>query len=398
MRVQPGIPPRIGSQEPFTGGVHIDATVPSGLSSSLRVNAVHLSPGARSAWHPHAAGQHLRVVEGVGPIHERDQAISALTPGATVHTQPAVWHWPRATPDHVMPHFAVRQAPRSGGESAWGDQVSDEKYDGQPGPPSQTVQPPLEPVEPANTLFAISEHGERYPAKSDPTAKRRAQNSCRARTKAGRCDVLTAATRSPYRPAAELEGASDGLRRVGTVKSPQTLSEADRRLVAAWAADCAERVLGLFEAEAPDDARPRALIARTRAFAQGELNTAEEIRRRFVGGVGVGDVKVPAAAAASRAAGQAVGVCHMGAHALGAAAYATRAVGLADPDRPEAVEAEIRWQLDQMSTDVRAALRALPPVGENRSGPLGPGGLLASGQLGTIIRHLQAGLTQADPE
>ncbi|WP_396327848.1 putative immunity protein [Jatrophihabitans lederbergiae] len=45
------------------------------------------------------------------------------------------------------------------------------------------------------------------------------------------------------------------------VRSPQTLSEADRRLIAAWAADCAERVLGIFEAEAPDDDRPRALIA-----------------------------------------------------------------------------------------------------------------------------------------
>ena len=70
----------------------------------------------------------------------------------------------------------------------------------------------------------------------------------------------------------------------GRVRSPQTLSEADRRLVAAWAADCAERVLGLFEAEAPADDRPRAAIARTRAFARGELNTAEEIRRRFAGG------------------------------------------------------------------------------------------------------------------
>ena len=180
--------------------------------------------------------------------------------------------------------------------------------------------------------------------------------------------------------------------------SPQTLSQDERRLVAAWAADCAERVLGLFEAEAPDDDRPRALIARTRAFSRGELNTAEEIRRRFAGGVGVGDVTAPAAAAAARAAGQAVGICHMGAHALGAAAYAAKAVGLADPDRPEAVEAEIRWQLDHMTTEVRAALRALPPVGENRSGPLGPGGLLASGQLGTIIRQLQAGLTQSDTE
>lgn len=163
------------------------------------------------------------------------------------------------------------------------------------------------------------------------------------------------------------------------------------------AADCAERVLGLFEAEAPDDGRPRALIARTRAFARGELNTAEEIRRRFAGGVGAGDVEAPAAAAAARAAGQAVAICHMGAHALGAAAYAVRAAGLADPERPEAVEEEVRWQLEHMSADVRAALRVLPPIGENSSGPLGPG-LLASGQLGTIIRDLQAGLSQTDSD
>ena len=179
------------------------------------------------------------------------------------------------------------------------------------------------------------------------------------------------------------------------MRSPQTLTEADRRLAAAWAADCAERVLALFEAEAPDDGRPRALITRTRAFARGELNTAEEIRRRFVGGVGAGDVKAPAAAAAARAAGQAVAVCHMGAHALGAAAYAANAAGLADPDRPEAVKDEIRWQLEHMSAELRAALRALPPVGQNSSGPLGPG-LLASGRLGTIIRDLQTGLTQLD--
>ena len=179
--------------------------------------------------------------------------------------------------------------------------------------------------------------------------------------------------------------------------SPQTLSETDRRLVAAWAADCAERVLGLFETEAPDDDRPRALIARTRAFARGELDTAEEIRRRFAGGVGAGDVKAPAAAAAARAAGQSVAICHMGAHALGAAAYAVKAASLAAPDRPEAVKEEIRWQLEHMSAEVRVAVRALPPVGENSSGPLGPG-LLASGQLGTIIRDLQAGVSRTDSD
>jgi len=179
--------------------------------------------------------------------------------------------------------------------------------------------------------------------------------------------------------------------------SPQSLSEADRRVVAAWAADCAEHVLALFVAGAPDDDRPRALIARTRAFARGELRTADEIRRRFVGGVGVQDVSAPAAAAAARAAGQAVAVSHMGAHALGAAAYAARAAGLADPGRPEAVHEEIRWQLDHMSPEVRDALRALPAAGEDRAGPLGPG-LLTSGQLGVIVRELQAHLAGTGPD
>jgi hypothetical protein len=48
-----------------------------------------------------------------------------------------------------------------------------------------------------------------------------------------------------------------------------------------------------------------------------------------------------------------------------------------------------------MSAAASAALRQLPPVGENLSGPLGPG-LLASGLLGTIIRGLQAGLAELD--
>ncbi len=86
----------------------------------------------------------------------------------------------------------------------------------------------------------------------------------------------------------------------------------------------------------------------------------------------------------------------MGAHALGAAAYAVKATGLAAPDRPEAVKEDIRWQLSHMTAEVRAALSALPPVGENRSGPLGPG-LLASGELGRVIRDLQAGLALPDP-
>jgi hypothetical protein len=179
------------------------------------------------------------------------------------------------------------------------------------------------------------------------------------------------------------------------VASRQTLSKADRRIVAAWAADCADRVLGVFEAQAPGDSRPRDAIARTRAFARGELGVADQIRRRFTGGGAARDVGTPAAAAAARAAGQAAAVPHMGAHALGAAAYAAKAAGLAAPDRPEAVGEEIHWQLRNLSAPARAALRQLPPVGEDRSGPLGPG-LLASGVLAVIIRDLQAGLLDGE--
>ena len=170
--------------------------------------------------------------------------------------------------------------------------------------------------------------------------------------------------------------------------SPQSLSEADRRLVASWAADCAERVLPLFEAEAPDDDRPRDAIARARAYASGELDTAGEIRRRFVANRASQVVSSPAAKAAAWSAGQAAGVAHMGAHALGAAAYAAKAAEL---HRAGAGTAEIAWQLEHLSDPARTALRLLPALGTDPSGPLGTG-LLASGVLGDNIRAIQNGL------
>ena len=81
----------------------------------------------------------------------------------------------------------------------------------------------------------------------------------------------------------------------------------------------------------------------------------------------------------------------MGAHALGAAAYAAKAAELADPGHGGA--AEIDRQLAGMSAAVRSALARLPLLGEDSSGPLGSG-LLASGALGACIRTLQAALAE----
>lgn len=176
------------------------------------------------------------------------------------------------------------------------------------------------------------------------------------------------------------------------MSSPQTLADADRRLVAIWAADCAERVLPLFEAEAPDDDRARDGVERARAYGRGELDAAGEIKRRLVAGRAAQSVKSPAAVAAARAVGQASAVAHMGAHALGAAAYAAKAASLAAADPEAARLDEVHWQVDHMTADVRAALSSLPLLGEDRSGPLGTG-LLASGVLAVTIREIQAELS-----
>lgn len=173
--------------------------------------------------------------------------------------------------------------------------------------------------------------------------------------------------------------------------SPQSLSELDRRTVAAWAADCAERTLPLFENEAPDDPRPREAIVRARAFSRSELSATDEIRRRFVAGRAAASASTPAGVAAARSAAQAAGVAHMGAHALGAAAYAVAAVSASRPQDAEAASHEIDAQLELLSSAGARALGRLPLLGSDSAGPLGPG-LLASGILGSTIREIQARL------
>src|SRR5206468_9696162 len=62
--------------------------------------------------------------------------------------------------------------------------------------------------------------------------------------------------------------------------SPQTLSVDHRRVVASWAADCAEHVLVIYEDAVPGDSRVRAAIDQARAFASGDLDVGDAVRRR----------------------------------------------------------------------------------------------------------------------
>lgn len=175
----------------------------------------------------------------------------------------------------------------------------------------------------------------------------------------------------------------------GLVASIQTLSDVDRRLLAVWAAACAERVLALFESDREAMAGVGDALARTRAYGAGQSTAAEEISKRLVAVKAARSATTPAGAASARAVGQASAVAHMAAHALGAAGYAVKALALAHPESPAAAAEEIRWQLGQLDEQQRSALRLLPPLGSDTSGPLGPG-LLAGGVVGSTIREIQA--------
>lgn len=139
-----------------------------------------------------------------------------------------------------------------------------------------------------------------------------------------------------------------------TIRRGGTLTDDDHRLLALWAAVCAEHVLALFEAEQPDDRRPRQAIEHIRAWTRGEVGMMVS---RAAGGHAMAAARPLTGAArhAAFAAGQAGVVAHVAAHELGAAAYAIKAVRAAAPAGGEeaAGRAECRWQRDQLPAAIR---------------------------------------------
>lgn len=117
-----------GPADRFTGDVYIEVILKGDKPSRIRVNSVHFTPGAHTAWHCHAVGQTLHVTEGIGLIQSRDGEVKVIRPGDTIFTPANEWHWHGATKDHFMTHLAIWEAPDSGPESEWGDLVTDAEY------------------------------------------------------------------------------------------------------------------------------------------------------------------------------------------------------------------------------------------------------------------------------
>ena len=154
-----------------------------------------------------------------------------------------------------------------------------------------------------------------------------------------------------------------------------TVSDEDLRLVGLWAADCAERVLPLFEAKAPADARPRAAIEGIRAFAHGGKRIGQLRSLAWAAHAAARESTDPVATAAARAAGYAAATAymhplathHQTKHVLGPARYMALARELAAGDAPSVGDEEIRWAIEHASPEVREVVRKLPVHGPGRS-------------------------------
>jgi hypothetical protein len=139
-----------------------------------------------------------------------------------------------------------------------------------------------------------------------------------------------------------------------TIRRGGMLTDSDHRLLALWAAACAEHVLHLFESVQPSDPRPRQAIEQTRAWVRGEIRMSQS---RAAGGHAMAAARKLSGSArhAAYAAGQAAVVAHVAAHELGAAAYAIKAAraAVAESEQDKAGRLECQWQREQLPDAIR---------------------------------------------
>ena len=142
--------------------------------------------------------------------------------------------------------------------------------------------------------------------------------------------------------------------RLITVRRGGSLQDDDHRLLAVWAADCAQHVLHHFEQARPRDDRPRRAIDLGRAWVRGEITMTQARTAAGFANAAARDL-TGAARDAAYAAGQAAAVAHVAAHELGAAAYAIRAARAASPEgeRIDAGRVECQWQRAQLPGEIR---------------------------------------------
>ncbi len=127
------------------------------------------------------------------------------------------------------------------------------------------------------------------------------------------------------------------------------IEEDEHKLLALWAADCAEHVLPFFEKEHPGDDRPRLAIEAARLWVKGKIKAGEARKYALASHAAARDAIVPEAIAAARAAGHAAATAHVSGHAVYAAVYAVKA--------SKNKEAEREWQMKQAPGKIRQMIQ-----------------------------------------
>ena len=128
------------------------------------------------------------------------------------------------------------------------------------------------------------------------------------------------------------------------VSEREDLTEQEQRLIAA---DFAEHVLPLFEAQYPDDDRPRKAIEAARAFARGEMTkeqlaSAEAAARAAATEALAEALKAPSSQAAAASA-ESAAACALKRYAMNASS-----VGASSAAMAAGYDAERAWQEERI--------------------------------------------------
>ena len=129
----------------------------------------------------------------------------------------------------------------------------------------------------------------------------------------------------------------------------------DHAGLAAWAADCAEHVLAIFESEFPAETRPRQAIAACRAWVRTRQFRMADVRAVSLAAHAAARLAKPGSAAqfAARAAGQAAATPHVATHALGPAWYGAKAADALG------LKGERDWQYRMLPVGLRGRVLAM---------------------------------------
>ncbi len=126
----------------------------------------------------------------------------------------------------------------------------------------------------------------------------------------------------------------------------------EQKILALWAADCAEHVLPYFEEKYPKDDRPRKAIEACREWVRTGVFRMADVRKVSLAAhaaardaLGAGQ---DAACFAARAAGHAAATPHVATHAFGAPAYAIKAATAHSNNVDNSIIKERNWQLQRL--------------------------------------------------